>query len=603
MKLRSYQQRQHDAALSAWGHAPWHDGESATFRSIILKQPTAGGKTITGSKIIQTIVDQLGGRCLFCADTDELCTQPLEKLQKSTGIIAALEKAESKASLHTSVVVGSAQSMCRPNRLQRFPLNHFSHIFHDEAHEGPDRAAHINARFPAAKICGLTATPFRINLADLSKWYEHVADELDLPELIEGGYIPPVVMHRIPLAIDFKALKMSMTTDGKDVNAEDSDRRIIPWFEAIVAAIMEREPNRFHVAFHGLCATSEKFVEVCNDNGLSARHIAGDSSDRKEILEAFRQKRFHLLSNASLLRKGWDCDIADSLIPLRMTKSVGLVRQHAGRVLRPLDGILNGLDTPEERRAAIAASSKPNAVIFDFLGINEEMGLAGPASIMAFNEEDAKDMQRVMKKHSEADLMTIRAEVQRMREEQLMDKLRLEAAKEARTVTLFDARELLLCDRSLLNYEPAMPWEAKKVTEKQGAILTGIGINPESVECAGLASKMIDAVKGRQKSGMAPVEAFRQLKAAGVEQPQKCSLNDAIRTLGDNFPLTFSRHKGEPLHAIKRSFWNWLWYVAEEPIRAMVREKHPACWRYASKVIFPGREPGRAQDARMTQTR
>ena len=40
-----------------------------------------------------------------------------------------------------------------------------------------------------------------------------------------------------------------------------------------------------------------------------------------------------------------------------------------GRGCRPLRGIVDGLDSPEDRLAAIKASAKPNALIIDLVGI------------------------------------------------------------------------------------------------------------------------------------------------------------------------------------------------------------------------------------------
>lgn len=593
--LRPYQQRQHDKALAAWGYKPWWDGEAATARTIILKQPTAGGKTITASKIIETLVG-LGIRCLFCADTNELVMQPLEKLHKSTGIIASLEKAECRASLNAEVVVASVQSMMSPQRLTRFPVDHFGVIFHDEAHEGCERAAKVNARFPNAKLCGLSATPFRINLANLSKWYEIVADELDLDELIDGGYIPPTRFITDPLEIDFSNLKMSVTKEGRDVNLDDSDRRIIPWFEAIVQRVMTHTPNAISLAFHGLVATSKKFVEVCRANGLDARHVDGASEDREDVQEWFRNSTgARLLSNAQLLKKGWDCDVADTLIPLRITKSIATIRQQAGRVLRPLTGILNGLETAEERIAAIAASSKPEAVIYDFLGLCEQFGLSGPAPILGNTEDECQKIAKILKKNPDIDFAEIRKKLQVEREEILRRELERKAeaaAKSGHRSNLKDARELVLQlgDAHLADYEPAMPWEKRPATPKQLELLAGMGFDGADLQ-AGLASKLLDATLGRQKNGKAPLEAFAALRFLGVEHPESMSLIDAIRKLGVNFPCTFGKkNHGVPLCRVPASFWRWLGMPGSSNALMACRDKHPATYRYYLKFHAPAKQ-------------
>lgn len=597
--LRDYQQRQHDKALAAWGVLPWWDGESEVRKSIILRQPTAGGKTRTASVIIKTLVD-MGHRCLFTADTTELCSQPLETLHRSVGIIAGLEKAQSKASLHSMAVVASAQSMVQSSHLERFPVDHFQFIFADEAHEGPGRMEKIRTRFPNAKVCGLTATPFRIGMADLSKWYSYIADELDLDELIDGGYIPPVEIITDPLPVDFSSLKMSVTKNGKDVNAEDSDRRIIPFFEAIVERLITRRPNAVALSFLGLRDTSRKFVEVCMGNGFPAKHVDGES-DRQEIFEWYTQSTGgRLLSNAQLLKKGWDCDVVDTLIPLRLTNSVSEIRQQAGRALRPLRGILDGLNTPEERRAAIANSAKPRAVIFDFLGLCEEMGLSGPACILGDSPEECKEMAKIMKKRPEADLQEIRRKVREERERKLREKLEAAARekeqREHKRATMMDARQMVLDlhERELADYVPVLAWERGKPHHFAKLALEKYGIDPEGVS-AGLASKLIDSLNGRQRRGLAPVEAFAPLRAAGVAEPEKCTLNHCISVLRENFPMTFGRaHLGVPISQVPHSYWSWLMNdqeVAAVQSRARVEKDHPAIFRYVTKIIFPAQQP------------
>lgn len=77
--------------------------------------PTGCGKTIVFSKIIEDRV-RAGERVLVLAHRGELLDQASDKLEKSTGLKTATEKAE-QTSLGSflRVVVGSVQTMQREN--------------------------------------------------------------------------------------------------------------------------------------------------------------------------------------------------------------------------------------------------------------------------------------------------------------------------------------------------------------------------------------------------------------------------------------------------------------------------------------------------------
>jgi superfamily II DNA or RNA helicase len=589
MNLRYYQRDCHDAILRAWGVPGFRDENHEVVRSTLAQIPTAAGKTIVAAKVVETLTTNHGGRCLFIADTDELCAQPLDKFRRATGIYAALEKADHRASLRSDVVIGSAQTLIRPNRRDRFPRDHFTHIFVDEAHRGSDRNKEITDYFEAAKVCGLTATAFRKNLSDLSEYYEDVAYELGLFDLVGAGFIVPIKVLTLPLKVDLTKVREAKFMGEKDFKSEDLDESIAPWFEAIAQAIKEHAPNRQIISYLPLIKTSETFVTICHRAGINARHVDGQDPLRSEKIEGFARKEFQLLGNSFLLTTGWDCTTVDCLLNLRPTESTGLFRQMAGRIIRTEDGLLNDLteeDQAEERKARIAASSKPDALIIDLLWQTEKMGLVGPASLIAGNEADAHEIQTRLRLTGETrELSQVSDEVRRDREEELRQLL---AERAERAEMLMDAREvgLLFNDRQLIDFEPVVKWEKQKLSDKQSRIIEQMGINPDTIKSRGMASKILDAIFSRQKKGLAPLEAFKPLREAGIEHPEKMTLDDAIRTLGENFPCTFGKkYRGCALGSIPLGFWNWLSGKYEAGEMYGMEQQHPAVFRYMRKRL------------------
>src|SRR5882762_1608428 len=91
------------------GHVPWYEGNDV-FESLIVALGTSAGKTVCAAKLVETLIS-LGKRIMFCADTNELCQQPLNKIRQATGIYPTLEKADERAARAAAIVVASVQNL------------------------------------------------------------------------------------------------------------------------------------------------------------------------------------------------------------------------------------------------------------------------------------------------------------------------------------------------------------------------------------------------------------------------------------------------------------------------------------------------------------
>ena len=112
----------------------------------------------------------LGERVLVLAHRGELLDQAADKLEKSTGLKCATEKAE-QTSIGSwyRVVVGSIQTLMRDKRLRQFAANHFDTIIIDEAHHCiSDSYQRVLQYFEGANVLGVTATPDRGDMRNLA---------------------------------------------------------------------------------------------------------------------------------------------------------------------------------------------------------------------------------------------------------------------------------------------------------------------------------------------------------------------------------------------------------------------------------------------------
>ena len=151
MELRPYQMAAKDAIQGEWA--------KGILRTLLVL-PTGTGKTIVFSKLIEDQVRN-GERVLVLAHRGELLDQAADKLAKSTGLGCATEKAEETCfGSWFRVVVGSVQSLMRPQRLEQFPPEYFPTIIVDEAHHAiSDSYQRILDHFSTSKVLGVTATP------------------------------------------------------------------------------------------------------------------------------------------------------------------------------------------------------------------------------------------------------------------------------------------------------------------------------------------------------------------------------------------------------------------------------------------------------------
>lgn len=355
MQLRPYQQEARKAIQKEW-----QEGKKRT----LLVLPTGCGKTIVFSKVIEDRV-RMGERVLVLAHRGELLDQASDKLEKSTGLKTAVEKAE-KTSLGSffRVVVGSIQSMQREKRLSQFPPNYFDTIIIDEAHHCiSDGYQRVLSHFEDSNVLGVTATPDRGDMRNLGTYFESLAYEYTLPAAIKEGFLSPIKALTIPLKLDLTAVKQQ----AGDFSSRDLGTALDPYLYQIADELVKHCSNRKTVVFLPLVKTSKKFRDILNERGFRAGEVNGDSKDRVEVLEDFENDKYNVLCNSMLLTEGWDCPSVDCIVVLRPTKVRSLYSQMVGRGTRLHEG-------------------KEELLLLDFLWHTERHELCHPAHLIASSD-------------------------------------------------------------------------------------------------------------------------------------------------------------------------------------------------------------------------
>lgn len=518
-RCRPYQSEAVEAVIKTWQR----------FNSCMLTMATGGGKTLTAAEISSKV--KTAGRILFLANRNELCTQPLEVFAEQTGIIPGLEKAESYASLESQIVIGSVQTLCRKPRLERFPPNHFQFVFADEAHGAiAESWKRIFAHFKDAKLCGITATPFRADSKKLSDIFETEAYRKDLLSLVNDGYlVDPDHVDRLSVAISLADVRVKRTVEGIDYDLQDAADVIAPYFDEIAKELKTSHAHKHILAFLPLVASSQKFVEACRRHGLNAVHVDGEDPEREAKLEAFKAGQISLLSNSNLLHTGVDIPSCDCTLNLRPTRSKVLYCQIVGRSTRTVPGLIDNLQDRDVRLSAIAKSAKPKAWIIDPLWLTKDQNLCTPSFLVADNQELANEMQQ--KAGKSYSLRETLRQVQAEREGAIAR--RLEYVASFRTGKIHaEYFAASTHQHALVNYEPVYGWEARPLRPYHCGLLESRGIDPKSVTCEGHAWAVVKAINLRRAKRLPEIRELGTLAALGYPLEQLWNLKrDELRSL------------------------------------------------------------------------
>lgn len=494
MELRPYQAEAKQAIFDQW---------TSGVHKTLLVLPTGCGKTIVFAKVAEDCVTN-GERVLILAHRGELLEQAADKIRRSTGLMSAVEKAESSClDSWFRVTVGSVQTMMREKRLVEFAPGYFQTIIIDEAHHClSDSYQRVLGHFPDAHVLGVTATPDRGDMRNLGQYFESLAYEYTLPKAIKEGYLSPIKAVTIPLKLDLT----SVGVQSGDFKAGDLGTALDPYLYQIADEMVGYCQGRKTVVFLPLVKTSQKFRDILRDRGFRAAEVNGESKDRAEILAAFDRGDYDVLCNSMLLTEGWDCPSVDCIVVLRPTKIRSLYSQMVGRGTRL---------SPE--------TGKDHLLLLDFLWHTERHELCHPASLICENEEVARQMTQNLEEAAGVPMdieeaeKTASEDVVAQREEALAKQLEEMRRRKRKLVDPLQF-EMSIQAEDLSGYVPSFAWEMAPPSAGQVQALERQGIFPDAVENTGKASLLLDRLAKRRQEGLTTPKQIRFLEGRGFRQ-------------------------------------------------------------------------------------
>ncbi len=545
MILRNYQRDASDSIVNEWKE---NDSTLAVL-------PTGCGKTILFADIIRRNFPR---RAIVIAHREELIWQACDKIHKSTGLKCEVEMGDYRAHAdgglfgRASVIVSTIQTQTAGGdgggRMSKFDPMSFGVLIIDEAHHAAASSYRKVIDYyrtnPNLKVLGVTATPDRADEEALGQVFQSVAFDYEILDAIHDGWLVPIEQQMVNISgLDFSSIR---TTAG-DLNGAD------------LAAVMEAEKNLQGIASSSLeiiggkralvFTSSVKCAETISE--IFNRHRSGMASwvcgktpkdERRKILSEFAAGRVQVVANCGVLTEGFDDPGVEVVIMGRPTKSRSLYSQMVGRSTRPLPGIVDGPETSDERKLAIADSSKPSCLVVDFVGNSGKHKLVTSADILGGKVSDqaieraiarakktGKPVRMSAVLDEEEELIKVEREQRRIEDEARRARLTAKATYSTQKIDPFD----------VLQIQPVKSrgWDTGKVLKENWSDqLRRQGINPDD-RSYGENMAILKAMWNRSRNNLCTLKQATTLKKFGYEAD-----------------VSFER-AGEIITAIKNAGW------------------------------------------------
>jgi superfamily II DNA or RNA helicase len=556
---RPYQQAAIDAAFREW----------QTVNSTLIVLPTGTGKSVVFAKILKRWLDgEHLGRVMILAHRKELIAQA-KGHAIAAGATCEIEMAGDYAG-KCDVVAASVQTLnagrtcfacegvncgdchtCggsgRVKRMTRFDPRDFGLIITDEGHHGTaDSYMDVYTWFgsnPENKRLFVTATPNRADGEGLHNVCESVAYEMGLRTAIDEGWLCPIRQQFIE--VDGLDLSRVSTRTG-DLADGELERAFIgtndveqeKLLHAIAKPVLERAAGQQFIVFASGVEHATLLQAAFNAyDGVAVEMVLGstDAIQRQRIIDRLKSGETQGLVNVGVATEGFDCPAVSVVAIARPTKSTSLYMQMIGRGTRPLPGVVDGPELPEDRRQAIADSVKPVCTVMDFVGNSGNHKLVSVVDVLAGDDVDARDLAEAIKitrtTAEPEDMLEALEKAKQAREERERKAEEMRIARQS-THNKADRVQMTAVDVDLFDgggfdafrdYQPATPNDA---TQKQVAFLQKLGVSPE--------------------------------KATSVSKRQAGAMIDKLTSkTGGDYVITFGKYAGNPISKIPSGWLNW----------------------------------------------
>jgi len=314
MKLRHYQSESLNLIRKAFTQG---------LKSLILCVPTGGGKTVIFTTLTSLSIAK-GKKVMIICDRKELIGQAeynLNRLGLYPTIIAPGYK-----QIKNNCYLASVDTLTR-RELPAVDL-----IIIDEAHKQTFDKIILKYRDSPHNpfIIGATATPLRTGKQrSLHEVYNKIIEPVTIDDLLKQSYLVPCITYAAKE--DFSNVKITGNDYNNAALYEQFNKSRL--YAGVIDKYKTHAEGKKTLVFNVNIEHSKKMVSEFLAAGYSAKHLDGATpkKERGQILEDFKNGKFLILSNCSVLTTGYDEPSIEAVIINRATKSLPLYLQMTGR--------------------------------------------------------------------------------------------------------------------------------------------------------------------------------------------------------------------------------------------------------------------------------
>ena len=352
--LRDYQRAAVDAGLA------YLTDEKLAGRHGIIVQPTGGGKSLVAANLVLA----LDGPCVVFQPSKEILEQNAAKLA-SYGYRAAIFSASMGRREIGRITLATIGSVVRYPEAFR----DMQYVLIDECHQAlsPKGGQYLDflSALPDARICGLTATPFRLASNSLGselrfltrtrpRIFRDVVHVTQIQDLVRDGYWCPLTYEEVPVVPRERLRVNSTGADYTDASVQQVFAEV--GFVGRLCDEVQRQldAGRQHVlVFTRFVDEARKLAQAIP----GAAYVTAETpaEERAQIIRDFRAGRIRVCANVAVLGLGFDFPELDCVIQGRPSISLSVHYQQIGRCVRP-------------------HPSKPRAHIVDLVGLVKQFG-------------------------------------------------------------------------------------------------------------------------------------------------------------------------------------------------------------------------------------
>lgn len=346
MQLRPYQREAVDSVLSYWA-----DGGGDP----LVEMATGTGKSVVVATLVRELTEyDPETRILMLVHVRELVAQNAQALLRAwPGAPLGINSAGlGRRDRHSQILFASIQSVARDDA-SSIGKRHV--VLVDEAHlvphDGDGQYRKLISRLreaePEMRVCGFTATPFRLGsglLYGSDATFSDVVYSYGIAEGVADGYLSPLTSRRGSNEIDVSTVRRA---GGEFVASalNEAARKPSTIVQSCRDAAERLTDRKSWLAFCSGVQHAEEVADQLCSQGINAACVTGETPthERDRLLRAFKAGQIRCLTNANVLTTGFDAPCVDAILMMRPTLSTGLYVQMLGRGTRLHDGKTNCL--------------------------------------------------------------------------------------------------------------------------------------------------------------------------------------------------------------------------------------------------------------------